>query len=207
MTSSEPRGRPARRALGLLLGVAVAVLATAVPATATDAAPQLSIAVDDGHTSTAAGATLTYTITVRNLGTDDVSGLEVTQSVPAGLKLRSTNPAAAPQTGRVGWKMDLKATGSAVVHSTMTVSQTPADLMRLATVACASTSTDGPPIVCAAHSDQLPAGAAAAANQERAASALSAGAPMWWYVGGAVCLLAVALVAFLAFRRRNRPTG
>lgn len=175
--------------------------ATAAPGDGA-AAPQLSIAVDDGHTSADTGATLTYTVTVRNLGTTEVTGLAVTQTMPAGLKLDSSSPAGVPGAGEVGWRTDLKATGAATFHSTMTVSKTPADLLRLATVACASTSTTGPPIVCASHSDQLPAGASAAAREAGTRSASSGGQSRWYLIGGAV-LLIVAASLILWFRRRK----
>ncbi len=150
--------------------VATAVLAatsvsapvtTTAPAGDAAAAPQLSIAVDDGKTATAEGDSLTYTVTVRNLGTTPVTGLHVTQSVPTGLTFGSADTAGVAKPGTVEWTVDLAATSEAVVHTTMTVAATPAELLRLATVACANQTSTSPPIVCASDSDQLPAGAAA----------------------------------------------
>jgi uncharacterized repeat protein (TIGR01451 family) len=97
--------------------------------------PRLSIAVDNGQTSAAVGDTAQYTITVRNLGTEDVKGLGVTQSVPTGLTFGSADTSGTAQAQGVSWPLDLKAGGEAVFHSAMTVSETPSELLRLATVA------------------------------------------------------------------------
>ena len=206
MATTRHPGPPLRRAAGVLVGVALAVLLTAAPAwaagtgaepVATEPAPQLSIAVDNGRTSAAAGDTLDYAITIRNLGTTDVVGLTVTQSMPAGLSLEAADSAGTKQAGGVGWTIDLATAGEAVLHSTMAVTDTPPELLRLATVACASL-TDGQPIVCASHSDQLPAGASAEA------AAPSSGLLQWYAAGGiAVVLIAVSVVVVV--RRRTAP--
>jgi uncharacterized repeat protein (TIGR01451 family) len=208
MATTKHPGPPLRHAAGVLVGVALAVLLTAAPAwaagkgtesAATKPAPQLSIAIDNGRTSAAAGDTLDYAITIRNLGTADVVGLTVTQSMPTGLSLEAADSAGTEQAGGVSWTMDLATAGEAVLHSSMTVTDTPPELLRLATVACASMSVTGPPIVCAAHSDQLPAGASAAAA---AAAASSPGLLRWYVVGGiAVVLVAVSVVVLV--RRRT----
>lgn len=202
MTTTEHRILPVRRTACVVAGVALAALLTAAPAWASGtAAPQLSIAVDNGRTSTAAGETLDYAITIRNLGTAGVKDLRVTQTMPAGLSLEKADAAGAERAGSVGWTLDLAAAGQVVVHSTMTVADTPPELLRLATVACASMSVTGPPIVCAAHSDQLPAGAAA----EAAAQNPPAG-PVGWYVAGGIGLLAAAsLVLVLRRRTPSKP--
>jgi uncharacterized repeat protein (TIGR01451 family) len=191
---------------GLAFGVLLSTLLAVGPALATGEAapttPQLSIAVDNGHTTTSAGATLTYTITVHNLGATDVPGLKVSQTVPNGLEPGSSANATTTESGDLNWDLDLKASDVATFRSTMTVVDTPPELLRLATVACASSAGGGPPIVCATHSDQLPAGAAAA----RVAAGPDA-SPFgygWWYLaGGVVLALAVsALAMFLIHRRR-----
>lgn len=213
MATTRHPGPPLRRAAGVLFGVALAVLLTAAPAWAAgtgaerDAkpAPQLSIAVDNGRTSTTAGDTLDYTITIRNLGTNDVLGLTVTQSMPAGLSFKTADSAGTEKAGGVGWTIDLATAGEAVLHSTMAVTDTPPELLRLATVACASMSPSGPPIVCASHSDQLPAGASAEAATA-AAAAPSSGLLPWYVAGGiAVVLIAVAVVVVVVVRRRTAP--
>jgi uncharacterized repeat protein (TIGR01451 family) len=226
MAAATKSGLAPRRAIGLAVGVLLIVLSTTgrpepardgtasladVTSTATVNAaasgPQLSIAVDDGRSSAVAGDSLTYTITVRNLGTADVAGLTVTQSLPTGLTLDSTDPPAEVGAGGVRWTLDLKATGDATFHSRMTVSKTPAALLRMATVACASTSGKGPPVVCAAHSDQLPAGAAEQARQEAMSSIARTGGIDPWYVAGAIGLAGVVLLTALLRRHRKRHAG
>jgi uncharacterized repeat protein (TIGR01451 family) len=194
-----------RAVLGVTLGVTVAAVLSAPPVLAgpVPIAPQLSIAVDNGHTTAAAGDTLTYTISVQNLGTADVADLHVTQSMPAGLKFTSADSAGKPKAGGVNWKLDLKAAGHTKVHSTMTVLDTPPELLRMATVACASTSADDPPIVCASHSDQLPAGAATEAASARSAAPGPDGLNPWYLALG-LGLVVAALVVVLVIRRRRK---
>ena len=173
------------------------------------AGPQLSIAIDNGRTSTTTGDKLDYVITVSNLGTTDIDGLLVNQTLPAGMTFGSADSSGTADAGKVSWTVDLKATETATLHTSMTVTATPAELLRLATVACASISADGPPIVCASDSDQLPAGAAA----EAAASALAgdattpaSGISSWWYLGGGIgVVVVVAALAVLLVRRRAAP--
>jgi len=186
---------------GLAFGVLLSMLLAVGPALATaPATPQLSIAVDNGHTTTSAGATLTYTITVHNLGATDVPGLMVSQTVPIGLEPGSSAAATTTESGDLNWDLDLKASGVATFRSTMTVVDTPPELLRLATVACASSAGGGPPIVCATHSDELPAGAAAASAA--AAPGASSSTYGWWYLAGGIALAALALAMFLIHRRR-----
>jgi len=191
---------PTRLAFGVL-----STLAAVGPALATSAAapttPQLSIAVDNGHTTTSAGATPTYTITVHNLGATDVPSLTVSQTVPNGLKPESSAAAATTESGDLNWKLDLKASGVATFRSTMTVVDTPPELLRLATVACASSSSgSGSPIVCTTRSDQQPAGAAAV--RAAAAPASSPDGYGWWYLAADIALALLALAVFLVHRRR-----
>lgn len=199
---------PSLRAACIMLAVSLAVLVPMVAATSAAAAeapkpaPQLNIAVDDGRASAAAGDTLKSVITVRNLGTDDIVGLKISQSIPTGVGFGSADAGGIATDGAIGWTVDVAAAGEAVLHSTMTVSPTTPELLRLATVACARSSTDAPPIVCASDSDQLPAGALA----DRAAPAPDD--TVWWMLGGGVVLLGVAvLVTVLMRRRRTRRPG
>jgi uncharacterized repeat protein (TIGR01451 family) len=186
-------------------GAGLVLLLTAVPAAAAPAAgPRLSIAIDDGHAATAAGDTLAYTISVRNLGTAKLAGLLVTQSVPPGLAVATTRPVGVATAGTLTWRLTLPAGGVATVHSTMTVSATPAELLRLATVACAATSATGPPVVCASESDQLPAGATADAAR---AATTPAPASRHWYPCAAAALALLALTATALTLRRRRASG
>ena len=166
--------------------------------------PQMSIAVANERTSTTAGDTLDYTISVVNLGSADIPGLVVTQTLPTGLTFGSADAGGTLQPDGVTWNLDVKATETATFHTTMSVVATPDDLLRLATVACASLSSDGPPVVCASESDQLPAGAVAEASQAAAAAPAAEGASVWWYVAGAtVLVLVVAGLAIVLVRRRS----
>ncbi|MEV7908502.1 hypothetical protein AB0P04_43625, partial [Streptomyces anulatus] len=134
------------------------------------AVPRLSISIDNGKTATREGDRLTYTVVVHNTGTTDAGELHLTQSLPEGLRLVSADGHGSAKEGQVVWTVDLPAGKDATLHTTAQVGATPADLLRLATVACASTEAEGRPIVCATHSDQLPAGAAAAEAARQAAS-------------------------------------
>jgi len=193
--------------LAMLLALIPAVAVAAVtPKSSSPSTPQLSIAVDNGRTSTRPGDKLTYSIVVSNLGTTTIKGLRVTQSVPAGLKLVTTDPAGVAKAGSVSWRLDLRATAKATIHTTMTVTNTPAELLRLATVACASLSAGKTPIVCASHSDQLPAGAAAEASKRTASQPGSSSGRVGWSVGGGLVLVA-GVAALVARRRRSARSG
>jgi uncharacterized repeat protein (TIGR01451 family) len=228
MPAHEQRCPSPVRVMSVTLGVILATLVTAAPASATEVGaqraggysnsatvtvapptPQLSIAVDNGRTSAAVGDTPTYTITVRNLGTTQVTGLLVTQSVPTGLKVRSADSTGVAKAGMVSWRLDLEASGKVTVHTAMTVAKTPKDLLRLATVACASVSDKGPPIVCATDSDQLPAGASAQVSKASAAPA--SGPPVatskgrdWAYAAGGLGGIVLLMGVLIARRRKDR---
>jgi uncharacterized repeat protein (TIGR01451 family) len=218
MKANDSTRRPARRAPrgGLLAALSITCLALANGAGMASAAagptpvgsgppgPQLSIAIGDGRTTTTVGNRLTYTITVENLGRTDVSGLTVTQTVPAGLELVSAESADAVQAGDISWNVNLEANATRVFHSTMTVVRTPPSLLRLASVACARAVGGARPIVCAIHSDQLPAGAA----ETMTGSAGSAARAGWWYFAGGLVMLSFgALIASLVRRRRPRQSS
>lgn len=171
----------------------------------TKSAPQLSISIANAEESVSVGDPLTYAITVKNLGTTAVRGLRVTQTMPTGLEFTSADAKGVAGKGQVLWKVDLKASGTARMHSTMKVSETPEQLLRLASVACGATAASKAPVVCATNSAQLPAGAAAAAKTVDASASQSSGPRSW--IGG---LIGVAVVlagagAFLVRRRRAVP--
>ena len=165
--------------------------------TAKAAAPSLSIAVDNGRTTATVGEKLDYTVTVRNLGSAVVKNLLITQTVPTGLTFGSADHAGVTGAGKVSWRTEIPAGSSTAFHTTMTVTATPAELLRLASVACAAAAPDAPPIVCAAHSDALPAAAQAAGGARGAAGRT------WWYVGGAALIVGLA-AAMVLLRRRPR---
>ncbi|MFD8560812.1 hypothetical protein ACWDOR_06945 [Streptosporangium canum] len=192
----------ARRAAAVCGAGAALILVLAAPAAASpskphphedggkkaaETAPTLSISVDNGRTSAKEGDRLSYTVTVRNIGTTDASDLRLTQSLPAGLKLVSADRDGRAKAGHVTWTVDLKAGRNAAFHTTAEVRATPDDLLRLATVACASAEADDKPIVCATHSDQLPAGAAA--DDAARSAATPAPARPWYVLAGAGLLV------------------
>lgn len=190
----------------LLLAVGPGLAAGAQPPATVPSAPagpQLSIAIDNGRSTTESGATLTYTITVRNLGSTDVDDLQVTQNVPDGMTVKSVDSGGTAKGSDVTWDVSLKAAADATFRSTMTVGDTPPEILRLATVACAGMAGSERPIVCATHSDQLPAGAAQEASTNAAGTESSSGARWWWYAAGGAALIVVALLVFLIRRRTN----
>ncbi|MEU4829852.1 hypothetical protein [Streptosporangium sp. NPDC023615] len=161
-------------------------------------APSLSIDIDNGRTSVEEGDRLTYVVTVRNTGTSRVRGLDLTQSLPPGLTFVSADGHGTATKERVRWTADVPA-GKAVTFRTVAeVGATPEDLLRLASIACASTEGSDRPIVCATHSDQLPAGAAAAEAAHVTAHPVTS---RLWYVAGGAGLLALVLVVLPVVRR------
>ncbi|WP_018683779.1 DUF11 domain-containing protein [Actinokineospora enzanensis] len=157
--------------------------------------PRLSIAVDNAHLSAVPGDRLAYTVTLRNLGTTDVTGLEITQSVPSGLRFDAAEPAGTTAASAVTWNVDLAPAGQAVFHSTMTVVDSDVDRDRLATVACAHAGDDGPPLVCAAHSARIPVEVASAKDSWVTRN-------RWYFAGGVIAAAGAAL--FIRRRMSSR---
>lgn len=203
----------ASRTTGLLAALGAVVLAALVwasPAAAHAAPdpPQLSIAVDDGRGSAGPSDTLDYTTRVTNLGTRTVEDLIITQTVPDGAALESTDPEATEKARTVSWSVDVEPGRTATVRTTVAVAKSlPDGLLRFATVACARTSARSAPLVCASDSDQLPAGAAADEQRQTLEQEVTADAG-WWPLPGAPVLgglvLGAAIAALLILRRRDR---
>ncbi|MEV8638149.1 hypothetical protein AB0395_41500 [Streptosporangium sp. NPDC051023] len=171
------------------------------PVEAAGAVPKLSIGIDNGRTTTKEGDRLTYTVTVHNIGTTDARKLRLVQTMPSGLRFVSADGHGTSKEGEVAWNVDLPAGKDATFHTTAQVLATPEDLLRLATIACASAAGGDRPIVCATHSDQLPAGAAA----EAAGRAISSATDRPWYIPTGAALLAVATLGVWAFRKGKFP--
>ena len=74
--------------------------------------------------------------------------------------------------------------------------RTPARVLRLAAVACATLPGGGRPIVCAAHLDRLPA-----ATADSAAGSGSSGSKLLPYAAAGLALLAAGLLTVIARRR------
>lgn len=204
--------RPTRlRAPQLLVGgIALTFLGLLPAAPAHAAAPQLSVAIDDGQSQVRSGDTTRYTLTVTNLGGKAVRDLHVTQTVPSGSEVSAVGHDGAERKGTLRWSLNVPAGRSVTVTSSLRVAEDlPPDLFRLATVACAATSPDAAPIVCASDSDELPAGAAALQQQPDAPAAV--GRPVWLLpsvLGTGVLAVALAVALVLARRRRSgEPAG
>jgi uncharacterized repeat protein (TIGR01451 family) len=174
-------------------------------------APQLSIAVDDGQTEARSATTLRYAVTVTNLGTKPVRNLQVSQTAPSGTTLVSVDSDGTKAKGTARWSLDVPAGKTVTVKTSVKVgANLPADLLRLAAVACASTGPKAPPTVCASDSDQLPAGAAAEQQQRRLDAAGVAGRPAWLLpvagiALGALLIVGLAVWGFVVRGRRRHP--
>jgi uncharacterized repeat protein (TIGR01451 family) len=192
-------------------GTTAAASVPAAVASAQPAPPQLSIAVSDEKDSATAGDELAYTIIVENVGSVDVPGLVVTQTLPGELQLVSTDPAVTADGSTVSWTVDLVAAQTATFRSTVTVGESPDTLLRVATTVCAAVSPTDAPLVCASDSDELPAGAAAAAasdsdSDEQDGTAASPGW-LWPTVIAAVVVIALLLLLGALLRRRRRASA
>ncbi|MFJ6197287.1 hypothetical protein [Micromonospora sp. NPDC092111] len=159
--------------------------------------PLLSIGVDNGRTEVTVGDQLTYQTKIRNVGATDAKQLEISQSLPVGLRLVTAKDHGKATDGSVTWRIDLKAGQESTLTTVAEVTETPDELLRLATVACATAKGGEKPLVCATHSDLLPAGAAAARVAQPTTNRI-------WYglAGGIAALVALGLVAAFRIRRR-----
>ncbi|GAA1427309.1 hypothetical protein GCM10009616_04140 [Microlunatus lacustris] len=169
----------------------------------TPAPPQLSIAVDNGSDRAASGDELSYVITLTNVGTEDVSDLLVTQSLPPGTSLISADADGEKKKEGVEWEVDLEANEKTTFKTNVELADTPAEVLRLAIVACAKVSAKAAPVVCASDSDLLPAGEEAA--KAEAAMTTETGVVdrrVWYLAAGTV--LAAGLASLLVLRLRRR---
>jgi uncharacterized repeat protein (TIGR01451 family) len=169
------------------------------------AGPVLTISVTDGRTAANPGDKLAYLVRVHDGGTARARHLTITQTLSAGLGFVSASPRATAAGGRVTWRASIAAGATATFRVVARVTRTPARLLRLAAVACASAEGGTRPIVCAAHLDRLPA--ATAASAPRAAGTPAGPFPLP-YAAAALAVLAASALALLARRRarlRRRP--
>jgi uncharacterized repeat protein (TIGR01451 family) len=182
----------------------------AAPPAPSASGPQLSIAVTDGRTSVQDGDQVTYTVQLHNIGRHSARRLRLVQTLPAGLKLISATRRPATRPGSLTWRVSLAAGHTGTFRVTGRVGHTPGQLLRLATVVCASAGPSARPIVCGAHSDELPAGAVAAAQASRStASAASERTRMDVLrpVAAGLGLLLMISVTWLLIRRRRRVSS
>ena len=162
-------------------------------------APGITISVGDGRTAARAGDELSYTVIVRNSGAVNVPRLKVTQTLSAGLQFVSASDDGAAASGHVSWSTRLPVGGERTFHVVARVTRTPATLLRLAAVACATLPGASGPIVCSAHLDRLPA--ATAATNTPAARSTGDVLP---YTAAGVGVLALGLLTAVVARRRGR---
>jgi uncharacterized repeat protein (TIGR01451 family) len=173
----------------------------------TPAGPTLSIAVSDGTNATKPGDLLSYTVNIRNLGSASAPPLVVALMLPPAFKLLSASGGGAKAAGQVKWQVSLPAGHSGAFRVVGRVGPTPRQLLRLDAVACATAGKGAKPIVCAASSNELPAGAAAAATaaaHARLAAAPSANHLIRYVLMSAAALVLVLVVAGLALITRRR---
>jgi hypothetical protein len=150
---------------------------------------------------------LSYTVNIRNLGSASAPPLVVALTLPPAFKLLSASGGGAKAAGQVKWQVSLPAGHSGAFRVVGRVGPTPRQLLRLDAVACATAGKGAKPIVCAASSNELPAGAAAAATaaaHARLAAAPSANHLIRYVLMSAAALVLVLVVAGLALITRRR---
>jgi uncharacterized repeat protein (TIGR01451 family) len=179
------------------------------PAAAGEHTPALSIGVTDGTNTAKPGDLLSYTVNIRNLGSANAPPLEVALMLPPAFKLLSASADGAKAAGQVKWHVNLPAGHSGAFRVVGRVGDTPRQLLRLDAIACATTGKGAKPIVCAAASNELPAGAAAAAHARLAAAPSANHLIRYVLVTAAavVLLLVLAGVALMARRRLTTNKG
>ena len=179
------------------------------PAGAGQNSPALSIDVSDGTTTAKPGDVLSYTVNIRNIGSASAPALEVALILPPAFKLLSASGDGAQDAGQIKWRVSLQAGRSGAFRVVGRVGRTPGQLLRLDAIACATTEKGVKPIVCAAASNELPAGAAAAAHARLAAAPSANHLIRYVLVTAAavVLLLVLAGVALMARRRLTTNKG
>ena len=183
------RGHPVAPAMGH------PVASRTAPAVPPPRIPGLTISVTDGRAAATAGDRLTYTVSVRDTGIAAAPHLKITQTLSPGLEFLSASGNGVATAGQVAWHASLPAGGTQTFRVTALVTQTPARELRLAAVACVVLPDGSPPVVCAAHLDQLPAAAA-----EPGAGAASSRSNLTVY-GAAGLTVLVAVLTVIAGRR------
>ena len=182
------------------------VRATA-PAAAGKNTPALSIGVTDGTNTAKPGDLLSYTVNIRNLGSANAPPLEVALTLPPAFTLLSASGDGAQSAGQVKWHVSLLAGHSGAFRVVGRVGDTPRQLLRLDAIACATTAKGAKPLVCAAASNELPAGAAAAAaTHGRLAASPSANHVVRYVLVTAAAVVLLLLLAGVALMARRRLT-
>ena len=210
---TTPAQATAALAVGLIAMPAALAVSHPAPSHTAPAAPALrvpalTISISEGHVAARAGDELTYTVSVRDSGAVAVPRLTVSATLPAELELLSASDHGVAASGHVSWPASLPAGGTRTFRVVTRVTRTPAALLRLAAVACATLPGSSSPVVCAAHLDRLPAaaGAAAAAAASASRPARAASNRLAYTAAGlaALAVLALGLLTAIAVRRRSR---
>ncbi len=89
--------------------------------TPVDAAPDLTITKDDGFTVVSPGQIVTYTLTIANVGTQDATGIVVTDTLPANTTFVSASDGGTEAGGVVTWPAFDLAAGAPAVTRTVTI--------------------------------------------------------------------------------------
>jgi uncharacterized repeat protein (TIGR01451 family) len=174
------------------------------PSVPSPTVPGLSITVSDGQTAAKAGDRLTYVVNVRDAGPAAAPHLKITQSLSAGLEFLSASPHGVATAGQVAWPASIPAGRSETFNVVARVTRTPAQLLRLAAVACAAPEGSQRPIVCAAHLDRLSAAVTAATPRPGGPASGS----LLRYIAAGLAALAVLVAGVIAGRRvrlRRQP--
>ena len=212
---TSQRTTPAQATAALAVGLIAMPAALAVshpapshtaPAAPALRVPALTISISDGHVAARAGDELTYTVSVRDSGAVAVPRLTVSATLPAELELLSASDHGVAASGHVSWPASLPAGGTRTFRVVTRVTRTPAALLRLAAVACATLPGSSSPVVCAAHLDRLPAAAGAAAAAPASRPTRSVSNRLAYTAAGlaALAVLALGLLTAIAVRRRGR---
>lgn len=189
------RRRPRLWPAGAALVLAAAVLVGACGLAAADelpapTRPALSIKVDDGTMRTRTKQVHTYTVRLRNLGSADLNGMGLTETLPSGVALVSATDGGAADGGRVAWTVDLPAGQELIRTVQARVDKLPPG-PGVASTACAHLAGTTVPVVCSTDLNQIPSDAelADAAGLPKAtlygviAAGLAAvGGAVWWFL-------------------------
>jgi uncharacterized repeat protein (TIGR01451 family) len=188
-------GAQARATAALVTGL-IALPVVATPGhdgpTRAPKSPGLAISISDGTVSARPGQVLTYTASLRNTGTVSISRLTVTGTLSAGLKVTWASDDGVVKAGQVTWSTALPAAATRKFRLTAKVTRTPAQMLRLAAVACVTLSGARQPAVCAAHLDRLPVAQARPARRSGVAGPVLLAATA--LAVAASCLLALLLI-------------
>lgn len=191
-----------RIAAAVVLAGAGGLLTAAGPWAAADSLPTpsrpaLSIKVDDGSVKTRPGQVHTYTIRLRNLGSTDLNGMAVTESLPGGTTLvGSADGGSTGPDGQITWTVDLPVGQEVVRVVKARVDKLPSG-NGIASTACARLAGSTVPIVCSTDFDQIP----------RAELAAATGVGTITLLGGAVGATALGVGTWYFLRRRRRTAA